>query len=71
MLEGTDRYPTMLLDAYTILQRLESRPAGVLPGNDGIALTMNTGSSDAVGDDGDATNNNQNVFAQQVASPIP
>ena len=71
MLEGTDRYPTMLLDAYTIVQRWESHPAGVLPGNDGITLKMNTGSSGAVGDDGDATNNNQYVFAQRVAAPIP
>ena len=42
-----------------------------MPGNDGIALTTNTGSSGAVGDDGDATNNNQYVFAQRVAVPIP
>ena len=54
MLEGNDRYPTTLLDAYTILQCWD----------DGIALTTNTGSSGAVGDDGDATNNNQYVFAQ-------
>ena len=64
MLEGTDRYPTTLLDAYTILQHWESLPAGVLPGNDGIALTTNTRSSGAGGNDGDATSNNQYVFAQ-------
>ena len=61
----------MLLNAYTILQSWESLPAGVLPGNDGIALTTNTGSSGAGGNDGDATSNNQYVFAQRVAVPIP
>ena len=71
MLEGTNQYPIMLLDAYTILQCWESLPAGGLPGNDGIALTTNTGSSGAVSDGGDATNNNQYVFAQRVAAPIP
>ena len=71
MLEGTDRYPTMLLDAYTISQCWESLPTNVLPGNDGIALTMNTGSSWEGGNGVDATSNNQYVFAQLVTVPIP
>ena len=71
MLEGTDRYPTMLLDAYTILQQWESLPAGTLPGNDDIALTTNTACSGAGGDGGEVTNNNQYIFAQQVTVPIP
>ena len=71
MLEGTDRYPTTLLDAYTILQRWESLPAGTLPVNDGIALATNTTSSGADGGDGDITSNNQYVFAQRVTVPIP
>ena len=62
---------TMLLDAYTILQHWESLPTSVLPGNDGIALTTSTGSSGAGGDDGNATSNNQYVFAQRVTVPIP
>ena len=61
----------MLLDAYTILQHWESLPAGAFPGNDGIALTTNTGSSGEVGDEGDTTNNNQYVFVQWVTVPIP
>ena len=71
MLEGTDRYPTTLLDAYTILQRWESLPTGTLPVNDGIALATNTTSSGADGGDGDITNNIQYVFAQRVTVPIP
>ena len=49
----------------------ESLPAGTLPGNDGIALTMNTASSGADGDGGEVTNNNQSIFAQWVTVPIP
>ena len=71
MLKGTNWYPMMLLDAYTILQRWESLPAGTMPGNDGIALRTNTGSPGAAGYEGDTNNNNQYVFVQQAATPIP